>query len=108
MTDTALPVADLQQRWPLPAAPRPIVIIGAGSIVRDAHLPVYARLGFPVAGIFDINSAASRERAQAFNIARVFDSLGTALATPDAIFDVAVPPAAIAGILEQLRSGAAV
>jgi predicted dehydrogenase len=98
----------LRQRWPLPAAPRPIVVIGAGSIVRDAHLPVYARLGFPVAGIFDVNPAASRERAEAFRIARVFDSLDDALATRDAVFDVAVPPAAIAGILERMPAGAAV
>jgi len=42
---------DLRQRWPLPSAPRPIVVIGAGGIVRDAHLPIYRRLNFPVAGI---------------------------------------------------------
>jgi predicted dehydrogenase len=46
---------DLRQRWPPPSTPRPIVVIGAGSIVRDAHLPVYAGLGFPVAGIFDVD-----------------------------------------------------
>lgn len=102
------PVPSLTQRWPLPAAPRPIVVIGAGSIVRDAHLPVYARLGFPVAGIFDVNAAASRERAETFRIARVFDSLDDALATPGAVFDVAVPPVAIAGILERMPAGAAV
>jgi predicted dehydrogenase len=98
----------LQQRWPLPAVPRPIVVIGAGSIVRDAHLPVYARLGFPVAGIFDVNPAASRERAHAFGIERVFDSLDAALATPAAVFDVAVPPVAVAGIVERMPYGAAV
>ena len=103
---TALP--SLRQRWPLPAAPRPIVVIGAGSIVRDAHLPVYARLGFPVAGIFDVNPAASRERAAAFAIVRVFESLDAAVATPGAVFDVAVPPSAVADILERLPSGAAV
>ncbi len=101
----ALP--DLRQRWPLPAAPRPIVVIGAGSIVRDAHLPVYARLGFPVAGIFDVNPAASREQADAFGIPRVFDSLGAALATPGVVFDVAVPPAGVADILERMPAGAA-
>ncbi len=47
----------LRQAWPLPANPRPIVVIGAGSIVRDAHLPVYQRLGFPVAGIFDVKQS---------------------------------------------------
>src|SRR5437667_9714060 len=86
------PLPTLRQQWPPPSAPRPIVVIGAGSIVRDAHLPVYARLGFPVAGIFDVNPAASRAQAEAFGVARVFDSLDAALATRDAIFDVAVPP----------------
>ena len=99
---------DLQQRWPLPATLRPIVVIGAGSIVRDAHLPVYARLGLPVAGIFDVDPVASRERAKAFAIPRVFDSLATALAAPSVVFDMAVPPAEIADILEQMPVGATV
>jgi hypothetical protein len=30
---------DLRQTWPLPARPRPIVLIGAGGIVQDAQLP---------------------------------------------------------------------
>ena len=98
----------LRQQWTLPAAPRPIVVIGAGSIVRDAHLPVYKRLGFPVAGIFDVNSAASRALADAFGNAAVFDSLDAALATPDVVFDVAVPPTAVSGILEHMPGGAPV
>ena len=101
-------LADLRQQWPLPSAPRPIVVIGAGSIVRDAHLPVYERLGFPIAGIFDVDTAAARERAAAFGIPRVFESLDDALATSGAVFDVAVPPQHIAGILERMPPGAAV
>src|SRR6267142_211604 len=98
---------DLRQRWPLPSTPRPIVVIGAGSIVRDAHLPVYRRLGFPVTGIFDLNSAASNDKARAFAIARVFRSLDEAAATPGAIFDVAIPPENIAAVLERLPIGSA-
>ncbi len=101
-------LADLRQQWPLPSAPRPIVVIGAGSIVRDAHLPVYLRLDFPVAGIFDVDAAAARERAAALGIARIFDSLDDALATQGAVFDVAVPPQHIAGILERMPTGAGV
>jgi len=99
---------DLRQRWPLPKAPRPIVVIGAGSIVRDAHLPIYRRLKFPVAGIFDVNPAAARERAEAFGIARVFASLDEAAQTPDAVFDVAIPPHQIASVIEHLPIGAPV
>ncbi len=99
---------DLRQQWPLPTKPRPIVVIGAGSIVRDAHLPIYRRLNFPVAGIFDVNPPAARERAEAFAIPRVFDSLDDATRTRDAVFDVAIPPHQIASVLEHLPKGAPV
>ena len=107
---TQLPasIRDLGQSWPRPSAPLPIVVIGAGSIVRDAHLPAYKRLGFAVAGIFDVNSKASHERAAAFAIPRVFDSIDEAASTRDVIFDVAIPPQNIASVLERLPSGAAV
>ncbi|MBI5289222.1 MAG: Gfo/Idh/MocA family oxidoreductase [Chloroflexi bacterium] len=99
---------DLQQVWPRPSKPRPIVVIGAGSIVRDAHLPVYARLAFPVAGIFDVDAEAAHERAAEFGIERVFASLDEAAAAPGVVFDLAVPPAAIPEILRRLPDGAAV
>jgi predicted dehydrogenase len=107
---TQLPasIRDLRQSWPRPSAPRPIVVIGAGSIVRDAHLPVYKRLGFAVAGIFDVNSKASHERAAAFAIPRVFESIDEAASMRGVVFDVAIPPQNIASVLEQLPSGAAV
>ena len=98
---------NLAQQWPRPSAPRPIVVIGAGSIVRDAHLPVYARLGFPVGGIFDIDSTAAHERASAAGT-RAFSSLDEAAATRGAVFDLAVPPGEITGILARLPRGAAV
>jgi predicted dehydrogenase len=107
-TQTPASLRDLRQSWPRPSAPKPIVVIGAGSIVRDAHLPTYRRLGFPVAGIFDVNLKASRERAEAFAIPRVFESIDEAAATRDAIFDVAIPPQNIAGVIERLPPGAAV
>jgi predicted dehydrogenase len=106
MLDESL-LRELRQSWPRPREPRSIVVIGAGSIVRDAHLPVYARLALPVAGIFDVNAAAAKERASEFTIPRVFASLDEASSAPGAIFDVAVPPQAIAAIVEQLPRGAA-
>src|SRR5229473_5488747 len=107
-TQSLFPPTDLRQAWPRPSAPRPIVVIGAGSIVRDAHLPIYKRLGFPIAGIFDVNEDASRDKARAFAIARVFRSIDEAAATPGAIFDVAIPPENIAAVLERLSVGSAV
>ena len=48
MTDRFDPAA-LNQEWPLPSSPRPIVTFGAGSIVGDAHFPAYRKAGLPVA-----------------------------------------------------------
>jgi predicted dehydrogenase len=107
-TQTPLSTSDLRQSWPRPSVPRPIVVIGAGSIVRDAHLPTYKRLGFPVAGIFDVNAKASSERAAAFAIPRVFESLDEAVSMRAAVFDVAIPPENIAGVLDRLPVGATV
>jgi predicted dehydrogenase len=106
---TQLPasIRGLRDSWPRPSAPRPIVVIGAGSIVRDAHLPVYQRLGFPVAGIFDMNPRASAERAAAFAIPRVFESIDEAASMRDVVFDVAIPPENVASVLERLPAGAA-
>ena len=108
MTELASLIGELQQAWPRPSSPRPIVVIGAGSIVRDAHLPVYRRLGFPVAGIFDLHESTARERAEAFGVPRIFSSLPDALATLNAVFDVAVPPGQVAGVLERMSPGSAV
>ena len=102
-----IPPSDLRQAWPLPSSPLPMVVIGAGSIVRDSHLPVYARLGLPVAGIFDVDAEVARQRAEQFSLVRVFGSLDEALAEPDAVFDLAVPPGEIAGILTRMPHGAA-
>ncbi len=108
MGDLFADVQSLSQSWPRPTAARPIVVIGAGGIVRDAHLPVHARLGFAVAGIFDLDAAVARARAEEFGITRVFATIDEASSTERAVFDVAVPPAAIAAIVDRLPHGAAV
>jgi predicted dehydrogenase len=98
----------IHQSWPRPSCPRPIVIIGAGDIVRDAHLPAYRKAGFPVAGVFDLRREVAEARAKEFNIPRVFDSVAEAIAVPDAIFDLGIPPKSQESLLEQLPDGAAV
>jgi predicted dehydrogenase len=98
----------LRQAWAVPSRPRPIVIIGAGGVVRTAHLPVYKRLKFPVAGLYDINPDASRDTATRFGVSNVFASLAQAAASADAIFDVAVPGDQIIGVLKDLPRGAPV
>ena len=99
---------DLRQAWPRPAAPRPIAIVGAGAIVRTAHLPAYTRLQFPIAGLFDVCRATAEQTAQQFGGLRVFRTLAEACAIGRVVFDLAVPGREIAGVLAQLPAGAAV
>lgn len=97
-------------RAPRPRSPRPIVIIGAGGIVRAAHLPAYAKAGFPVIAIADVNPGKAEQLATEAGIAHHFDSVAEAVrfAPPDAVFDVAVPASRITAILPELPRGAAV
>jgi predicted dehydrogenase len=99
---------ELVQHWPSPSHPRPIVIIGAGDIVRDAHLPAYRKAGFPVAGVFDLQREVAEARAREFNLPRPFDSIQEAIAVPGAIFDLGIPPKSQEAALEQLPDGAVV
>ena len=46
----------IKQTVEKPQKPLPIVIIGAGGIVKDAHLPAYNIAGFDVQGVFDIDN----------------------------------------------------
>lgn len=96
----------LQQAWPRPTAPRPIVIIGAGGIVADAHLPAYRLAGFPVAGLFDLNGERAKAVAETWGIP-AFYSLEQAIATPNAVYDLALPPGAHLDVLPKLPDGAA-
>src|SRR4029079_661648 len=101
-------MTDLTQVWPRPSRPLPIAIIGAGAIVRTAHLPVYRRLGFPVAGVYDVNCAAARQTAAMFGIERVFHSLDEACALDGVVYDLAVPGDQILDILTCLPDGSGV
>ena len=100
--------AQFRQSWARPAQPRPIVIIGAGDIVRDAHLPAYRKAGLPVAGVFDLRREVAEARAKEFDLPRVFESVAEAIAVPDAIFDLGIPPKSQEAALESLPDGAAV
>jgi predicted dehydrogenase len=93
-----------------PTHPRPIILIGAGGIVHDAHLPAYDRAGFPVAAIVDMDAQKAGRLAQQFNIPFAGSSLAEARrkAPPDSIFDIAVPAGSILKILPELPDGAAV
>jgi len=96
-----------RQAWEMPTRPRPIVLIGAGGIVRDAHLPAYKKAGFKVSGLFDVNREHADALAKQFSIDRVFGSMHEAAAA-DAVFDVAVPPEFEFDVLSQLPDRAVV
>jgi predicted dehydrogenase len=95
----------LQQRWKRPRRPRPIVFLGAGGIVRAAHLPAYLGAGFEIAGVYDIRRKSAEETAREFAIPRVFASLREALAQEDVVFDLAVPAGEIAPMLRKVPRG---
>ena len=100
----------MQFNSPLPHHTKPIVIIGAGGIVNDAHLPAYKTAGFTVAGIYDINQDKATATAQKFNIPVVFESMEQLLkqSPHDVVFDLALPGKVIPSILQQLPYKAAV
>ncbi|WDE98488.1 Gfo/Idh/MocA family oxidoreductase [Lentisphaera profundi] len=81
-----------------------IIIIGAGGIVRDSHLPAYKKAGFEVAGIFDLNQEAAQKLANEFAITQAFTSLEAAIEASDenTVWDMALPASVIMKVLEQL------
>jgi predicted dehydrogenase len=103
-------IETLAQDWPAPSAPKPVVIIGAGGIVRDAHLPAYAKAGLTVQGVTDLNGGRSAALARDFAIPQVFASVAEAAraCATSVVYDIAVPPDAITAILPDLPDGAAV
>lgn len=94
----------------LPRYPRPITIIGAGGIVKDAHLPAYRKAGFRVQTICDVNAERARALAHSFAITAVYNDVDQAInaAPHGTVFDLATPPGAFEEILHKLPDGSAV
>ena len=103
-------IPDLSPEAPRPQNPRPIISIGAGGIVRDAHLPAYRKAGFPVVAITDLDQSKAEGLAKQFSIPKVLTRVEDAVAyAPDhAVFDIAVPASALVQLLAKLPDGAAV
>ncbi|MGH9454796.1 MAG: Gfo/Idh/MocA family protein [Terriglobia bacterium] len=98
----------IQQKPGMPVHSRSIVLIGAGGIARDAHLPAYRKAGFTVDGVFDLDPAKARKLAIDFGIGKVHPSLDSAVAAAPAgcVFDVAAPATALLDVLPHLPDGA--
>lgn len=90
-----------------PKVRRPIVLIGAGGIVHDAHLPAYRKAGLEVASIFDCNRDRARSTAKSFGIPSTPATLEDAISTaaPDAVFDLAIPASQHLSVLEKIPHG---
>lgn len=103
-------IETLPQNWPAPSKPKPIVLIGAGGIVRDAHLPAYAKAGLTVLGVCDLDQQRRDALAKDFDIPQVYASVSDAVRVHgcDVVYDLAVPPNAITAVLPLLPDGAAV
>jgi predicted dehydrogenase len=86
------------------------VLIGAGGIVQNAHLPAYRKGGLPVAAIVDRHA----ERAQALAADWGIGIGGATLAgvlpqlRGPVIFDIAVPAVAVLEVLPTIPQGATV
>ncbi|MDY7396968.1 Gfo/Idh/MocA family oxidoreductase [Aureibaculum sp. 2210JD6-5] len=99
----------LNQQPELPKNPLPIVIIGSGGIIKDAHLPAYTMAGFSVLGIYDKTIHKAEAIKEEFDIVEhVYDTLEELITEGEkhnAVFDLALPANLYAEILDQLPDG---
>lgn len=83
---------DLDYRPKLPEdKTKGIGIVGAGEIVREAHLPAYQMAGFRVVGITDLIHDRAKQLAEQYTIPNVYDSIEELVSDPNVeIVDIAV------------------
>ena len=91
----------------LPQQTFPICILGAGGIVKNAHLPAYAEAGFAVHGLCDPQPGKAKALATQHGIAHAHESIAAAVAAApkDCVYDIAVPASAALEVLSQLPEG---
>ncbi|WP_225974426.1 Gfo/Idh/MocA family protein [Arachidicoccus ginsenosidivorans] len=102
--------AQVKLRTPAPKKPVPIIIIGAGGIVRDAHLPAYTSAGLEVFGIVNRTRSKAAALAKQFSVPHVFDSVEAAVkaAPKEVVYDIALMPDQYLATLQALPDGATV
>jgi predicted dehydrogenase len=90
--------------------PLPIVLIGAGGIVQNAHLPAYRKGGLPVAAIVDRHTERAQGLAGEWGIGIHGATLADVLPQlrGPVIFDIAVPAAAVLEVLSAIPAGATI
>jgi predicted dehydrogenase len=95
---------------PLPQQSQPIIIIGAGGIVGDAHLPAYKKAGFRVHGITNRTRTKAEELAKRFDIENVYATVEEAVlkAPANTVYDLTIMPEQFVETLEKLPDETAV
>jgi predicted dehydrogenase len=88
----------------LPQTTVPIIIIGAGGIVGDAHLPAYKKAGFNVIGITNRTRERAEKLAEKFDIPNVYDTVDEAVAKApeNAVYDITIMPEQFVETLNKL------
>ena len=64
----------LKQKWQKPSESLPVIFIGAGGIIRNAHIPAYKNLGLKIKGVYDINLEVSEKLSKDFSINNVYSN----------------------------------
>ncbi|MBC6109453.1 Gfo/Idh/MocA family oxidoreductase [Pedobacter sp. CCM 8938] len=101
---------DIKYKPELPKTAQPIIIIGAGGIVADAHLPAYKIAGFKIHGIVNRTKERAQKLADQFGIANVYNSVAEAVAhaPENTVYDLTIIPEQYIETLKQLPIGSAV
>lgn len=94
----------------LPKTEQPIVIIGAGGIVSDAHLPAYKLANFKVHAIVNRTIAKAEKLAEKYHIPHVYSNIAEAVsnAPKNAVYDITIMPEQYLETISQLPDGCAV
>lgn len=102
--------AKIRLRPPRPEHPVPIIVVGAGGIVRDAHLPAYKAAGLEVFGIVNRTVSKAQLLADEFGIPHVFATIDEAVASApgEVVYDIALLPDYYKQTLQALPEGATV
>lgn len=101
---------DIKYKPELPRTVQPIIIIGAGGIVADAHLPAYRIAGFKVHGIVNRTKERAQKLADQFGVANVYNSVAEAVvhAPENTVYDLTIMPDQYIETLKQLPYGSAI
>jgi predicted dehydrogenase len=83
---------DYKPQFPANYTPK-VGIIGAGGIVKLAHLPAYQKYGVEVAAVYDIDPAVTESIVEEFGVERVASSFDDLLGDSDIeVVDIATFP----------------